>query len=363
MICFATFLLLTQVDCSVQAPLVQSKTLTSEIWIASPDHLGEVGSVNTDTGAVKWRSIPSTHSAIHDAIQSRTGKYLAVTTNEGVQIFGASQPTRGNEWQLTPLRLFPEYAKAIWSPDSDEILLMPKVTGGLAVWNPALDSLRKSLPSEMHICSARWGTDSGKVIVSQCFGQRRIVVWQIDNGELKTLIHFSLKLQNKYIIHAFLHGMSPDKKYLLVEFRIRDQDLTGRETDMPIVQEYQFAFLEVETGRYQLLPEQFIGTQSEGVWLSSAEVLTIGTSSLRLPVRFTYQLADVSTGTSRPVLSNDDECLMNLTRIQSTIFVQYSHCQDGHLSGLYEFDVQAGTRKVVPNGYRGEWYMLSQGQA
>lgn len=360
----ALFLLVTIIaGCNASADPGLANQFNNSVWVTGKEERDRIGTLDPHNGTIRWIEIPKQSGEIYSLSLSHNQQYVAVLSGSVTQTVSIYTVTNRSSlgWNLQPYTTLEGYAEAQWSPDSNELLLQRPYWSRPEIWK--VDQQKTETPVDIsHICSSAWGRDSHQVIMSVCLGDRQILAWSRSQKVQTPLLKFSLHAGNQYAIYALIGGWSPTRRSLLLDMKISDQDMSGRETEAPMALEHQYALLDVDKRTYKFASSRFYGYPTWSLWVGLQQFVSVAPESPLDPFSDTYSIFNMQTNQLHTIPAENHSCLLSIARLpndENSALVKYRACgQDGH-TGFYRLDLITGKHTRLDVQYKGELYFLT----
>lgn len=337
--------------------------LDQAIWVTGIQERNRVGTLDPSSGEIRWVHIPVQSSEIRALLASHDQRYLAIVSGNvtsTISIYTVASVSH-SEWDLQPYAKLEGYSLAQWSPDSNDLLLSRSYWSSPLVWKAESREVETTL-SIPSVCSATWGRNSRTIIVSVCSGERQILAWSRQDRTQTPLLRFGFPVGDQFAIYAYLDGWSLDKRFLLLDLRVDNLDLTGKEIEAPIVLGHQYAVLDPDSRTYQLASSKFFGYPSHAVWIDSNRLLAVSPEEPLNPFSYIYTSYNIQTNSLDTVLPTDNSCVSDVSGIsgyESNVLVKYYPCGDKRLDGFYKLDLTTGKLAQLNVKYESELSFLT----
>ena len=308
-----------------------------------------MGKVDISTGEVQWHQLDLALKNTYTFIQSSDNHYLASRTASGVVIYKVLNQDKV-DGALMKVAEINGYENPQWSPNTNELLLLPTSGNSVVIWRPEDGNLpNERIVANRHVCSATWGQDTDTLILSICTGQRELILWSRKIASARTWLLFTLKLPDyHFAVSASIIRSSDNRHLILLKLNVWDSDVQGDGQMPSVFVDAVYAVANAQTGEIKVLNTGIFNGFSDAIFVSDHEVLSAGQYDLTLPSKFTYILSDINTGQVKFLWTNDQNCLQNMIMIKEKPILQYRSCKDGNLEGFYEVAIQSSQRSHIP---------------
>ena len=346
---FAVATLLSNGCASASLQRVPQFITSEHLWVKHLNDSSLVGKVDISTGEVQWHQLDLALKNTYTFIQSSDNHYLASRTASGVVIYKVLNQDKV-DGALMKVAEINGYENPQWSPNTNELLLLPTSGNSVVIWRPEDGNLpNERIVANRHVCSATWGQDTDTLILSICTGQRELIRWSRKTVTPTTLLHFNLKMPDgQYAVYTSILQSSPDRRFVLLKLHIWTTDVHDDNHMPSVLIDEQHAVANIQTGEIKVLGAKIFVGSSYIMFLSDHEVLSAGQYDLNLPPKFTYILSDINTDQAKFLWTNDQNCLQDMIMIKEKPILQYRSCQDGSLEGFYEVAIQSSQRSHIP---------------
>ena len=319
------------------------------VWITQDVQYSEIGELNIKTGSATWISLPQFVGKPLAASSSYSKHYLSVVMFNkmpNVYIYQMKRGASGSQ-AATLFDVLEGYSEAIWSPDSDELLLSKTYWDDPIIWK-AGGKIYESVSIANDICSAQWGTSSMQILVSKCEDDRSLLVWDRLKKKSTIMMHFNYKVGDTVAAFAELHAWSPDRHKLLIFTYTSAEALPAQLFEMPVILTGYWQVLDIDTKQIETLTEKMGSSTPRIGFFRSPNELVIGIntaagSELRV-IRLGKYLVESNT-----FFQCKNNCVEGVVALVTwkQILLKLSKPSPELKAGLYLWDVMTGAKTLL----------------
>ena len=349
---------------SILAPvsLTHGTAAKDRVWVQTQNRIGSsLGLLNLSSGEITpvfGLALPERVGLISESFD---GQYVAIATSIRTKtsvsqiIIVAKIHQEARQIRLEPYTTLPGYSRAIWAPDTLELLLARTNWSRVSVWDVqarAADETRPAVIDIDDVCDATWGSTSNTILISVCAGERRLVSYLRSRQQEDVLLRYNLRIQNDYAHFATLENQNKNHRKILL-FTDTDRDPVQKNAyEMRVILTGRWMIFDTIEGRYQVVPRLFSsGAPRFGTFVSSDRLLIIGQAPISgTSLGWDYIQYSITQQKVTPLMLADRSCpraIVPSKQNETYLLIEYIPCDEGLAAGIYRFDVNTGQRERI----------------
>ena len=265
---------------------------------------------------------------------SPSGTLMAVELNNGVNIYRDRAQANPSLISSTLITRLNGWVPVAWSPNSQQLLLIPESFGGIAIWDARTNSVHQYLAS-LSICSGDWMLNSSTLLLSICYGTRRLIEWSPYTNRIVTKVGFDFEIDKEWTIFASAVTRNPDKNSFLIEVRMGSAPV--RQTaSLPVLPERRLFTMDGQTAKLTPISATYMDTTN--LWLNTNKlaVLKVVDTGYRQ-----LELWDNSVRSWTRLKLENQDCLRKIGVFDHAgLLLEYAGCKNPIADGyfLYKID-------------------------